>query len=130
QAEILSKLAFLNKLPNKDVKLPAVNPSPTIDKTKIFLVDIPKSAQTEFRVGGATGLKYDATGEYYRARLANYSLGGAFNSRINENLREDKGWTYGARTGFTGNKYSGEFSFSSGIRANATDSALVEVMKE
>ena len=60
----------------------------------------------------------------------NYPLGGAFNSRVNLNLREDKGWTYGARSGFTGDKYSGTFSFSSGIRANATDSALVQVMKE
>lgn len=130
QGEILAKLNFLNKLPNKEIKLPTVNSLPVIDKTKIFLVDVPKAAQTEFRVGGATGLKYDATGEYYRATLANYPLGGAFNSRINLNLREDKGWTYGARSSFTGDKYTGEFSFGSGIRGNATDSALVEVMNE
>jgi zinc protease len=60
----------------------------------------------------------------------NFPLGGAFNSRINLNLREDKGWTYGARSSFSGDEYSGEFAFSSGIKANATDSALVEVMKE
>lgn len=130
QSELLPKLAFLDKLPNKEVKLPDVNAFPKIDKTKIFLVDVPKAAQTEFRVGGATGLKYDATGEFYRATLTNYPLGGAFNSRVNLNLREDKGWTYGARCSFTGDKYFGEFSFGSGIRANATDSALVEVMKE
>jgi zinc protease len=130
QAEILPKLEFLKKLPAKDIKLPAVTTYPKIDKTKIFLVDVPKSAQTEFRVGGYTGLKYDALGEYYRAGLMNFPLGGGFNGRVNINLREDKGWTYGARSGFTGDKYSGEFSFSSGIRGNATDSALVEVMKE
>ena len=39
----------------------------------------------------------------------NYSLGGNFNSRVNLNLREDKGWTYGARTSITGDKYSGDF---------------------
>jgi zinc protease len=130
QSEILPKLNFLKKLPAKDVKLPDVKAFPTIDKTRIYLVDVPKAAQTEFRVGGYTGLKYDATGEFYKATLANYPLGGAFNSRINLNLREDKGWTYGARSSFTGDKYFGEFSFGSGIRANATDSALVEVMKE
>lgn len=130
QEEIMPKLAFLNKLPAKDVKIPAVSGAPAIDKTRIFLIDVPKAAQTEFRVGYVTGMKYDATGEYYRAGLMNYPLGGAFNSRVNLNLREDKGWTYGARTGFTGDKYSGTFSFSSGIRANATDSALIEVMKE
>jgi zinc protease len=101
-----------------------------VDKTRVYLVDVPKAAQTEFRIGYVTSLKYDVTGEYYRAILMNYPLGGAFNSRINLNLREDKGWTYGARTVFSGDKYTGTFAFSSGIRANATDSALVQVMKE
>ena len=94
------------------------------------MVDVPKAAQSEFRVGYATGLKYDAIGEYYRSVLMNFPLGGGFNSRLNLNLREDKGWTYGARSGFSGDEYSGAYEFSSGIKADATDSALVEVMKE
>lgn len=130
QAEILPKLSFLNKLPKKKVVLPKVDPTPAVEKTTVYLVDIPKAAQSEFRVGYATGLKYDATGDYYKAYLMNFPLGGSFNSRINLNLREDKGWTYGARSNFTGDEYSGEFSFSSGIKAGATDSALAEVMKE
>ena len=131
QEEILPKLAFLDKLPNKKIEIPALNAKqPVIDKSKIYLVDVPKAAQTEFRVGYATGLKYDATGEYYRSGLMNYVLGGAFNSRVNLNLREDKGWTYGARSSFDGDNYSGNFEFSSGIKAGATDSALTEVMKE
>jgi len=130
EKEILDKLAFMKKLPAIDIVIPPVPSMPVVDKTRIYLVDVPKAAQTEFRVGGVTGLKYDATGEYYLATLTNFPLGGGFNSRINMNLREDKGWTYGARSGFAGDKYSGTFSFSSGIRANATDSALVEVMKE
>ncbi|MFN3999189.1 M16 family metallopeptidase [Algoriphagus sp.] len=130
EKEILSKLNFLSKLPNKEIKLPAVPTVASSGKTKIYLVDVPRAAQTEFRVGNVTGLKYDATGDYYLATLTNFALGGAFNSRINLNLREDKGWTYGARTGFSGDKYTGTFAFSSGIRANATDSALVEVLKE
>lgn len=128
--EILPKLSFLNNLPNKKVTIPTASAAPAVEKTKIYLVDVPKSAQTEFRVGYVTGLKYDATGEYYRTGLMNYALGGAFNSRLNLNLREDKGWTYGARSGFTGGKQTGDFEFSAGIRANATDSALIEVMKE
>ncbi|HVK96352.1 MAG TPA: pitrilysin family protein [Flavisolibacter sp.] len=130
QQEILPKLAFLNQLPKKNIKLPKINPTPAVDKTKVYMVDIPKAAQSEFRVGYATGLKYDATGDFYKSYLTNFPLGGSFNSRINLNLREDKGWTYGARTGFSGDLYSGEFSFSSGIKADATDSALVEVMNE
>jgi zinc protease len=128
--EILPKLTFLNKLPNKKITLPAVEANLTVEKTKIYLIDVPKAAQSEFRVGYVTNLKYDATGDFYKAGLMNYALGGAFNSRLNLNLREDKGWTYGARSGFSGDKYTGEFEFSSGIRADATDSALIEVMRE
>ncbi|MFZ9980588.1 MAG: M16 family metallopeptidase [Cyclobacteriaceae bacterium] len=130
QGIILPKLEFIKKLPANDVVLPQVKDFPSVAKSRIFLVDVPKAAQSEFRVGMSTGLTYDGTGEYFKAGLMNYPLGGAFNSRINLNLREDKGWTYGARSGFSGDKYSGEFSFSSGIRANATDSALTEVMNE
>jgi zinc protease len=96
----------------------------------IHVVNIPKAAQTEFRIGNHTGLTYDATGPYYQATLMNFLLGGAFNSRINLNLREDKGWTYGARTNFSSNKYLGTFTFSSGIKTPATDSALSEVIQE
>jgi zinc protease len=131
QEEVLPRLAFLNKLPNKKIELPKVNGAASVvDKTKVYMVDIPKAAQSQFRVGYATGLKYDATGDYYKARLMNYNLGSDFNSRLNLNLREDKGWTYGARSSFTADEYTGDFEFSSGIRADATDSALVEVMKE
>jgi zinc protease len=128
--EMLPRLTFLNKLPNKKIELPSVADAPPVDKTKIYMVDIPKAAQTEFRVGYPTGLKFDATGEYYRTRLMNYALGGSFNSRLNLNLREDKGWTYGARSAYNADKYSGEFEFSAGIKAEATDSALIEVMNE
>jgi zinc protease len=131
ETEILPQLEFLNKLPNKKIEMPkvAATPMPAND-AKIYLVDIPKAAQTEFRVGYNTGLNYDATGQYYKAGLMNYILGGAFNSRLNLNLREDKGWTYGARSTFAGDEYNGDFEFSSGIRADATDSALNEVVKE
>lgn len=130
ESEVLPKLSFLNELKDKGVTYPARLASPAIAKTKIYLVDIPNAAQTEFRVGGITGLKYDATGEYYKSQLMNYNLGASFNSRLNINLREDKGWTYGARSGFAGDKYTGTWTFSSGIRADATDSALKEVIRE
>jgi zinc protease len=130
QAEVLQKISFVNKLPNKKIDLPQSNPVPAVDKTIVYLVNVPKAAQTEFRVGYATGLKYDATGEYYKAGLMNYPIGQGFTSRLNQSLRETKGWTYGASSRFSGNKYIGDFSFSSGIRANVTDSALSEVMRE
>lgn len=130
EEEILPKLSFLKKLSNKKIETPALAATPVVEKTRIYFVDVKNAAQSEFRIGYLTNLKYDATGEYYKAFLTNYNLGGAFNSRINLNLREDKGWTYGARTGFSADKYSGEFAFSSGIKAAATDSALAEIMKE
>jgi zinc protease len=130
EGEIIPKLSFLTRLPNKKIELPKIAAAPEVDKTQVYMVDVPKAAQTEFRVGYTTGLTYDATGEYYRARLMNYALGGAFNSRLNLNLREDKGWTYGARSAMNADKYTGEFEFSAGIKAGATDSALSEVMKE
>jgi zinc protease len=130
QDEILPKLSFLSKLPNKKITLPAVPPAVVPDKARIYIVDVKNAAQSEFRVGYATNLKYDATGDYYRANLMNFNLGGGFNSRLNINLREDKGWTYGASSFFSGDKYSGGYLFSSGIKASATDSALSEVIRE
>jgi zinc protease len=128
ESDILPKLSFLNQLPTKPIALPVLPTAPKIEKAKIYVVNIPHAAQTEFRVGYVTGLKYDAAGDFYKATLANYNLGGGFNGRLNIRLREDKGWTYGARSGFTGDPYTGTFYFSSGIRANATDSALAEVL--
>lgn len=128
EKDILPQLSFLNQLPKKPIDLPVLPAAPMFEKTKIYVVNIPHAAQTEFRVGYVTNMKYDATGDFYKAYLANYNLGGGFNGRLNIRLREDKGWTYGARSVFTGDKYSGTFYFSSGIRANATDSALAELL--
>ena len=125
-----SKFDFLTQLQGKPAQIQPASNFPAVDKTSIYIVDVPNAAQTEFRIGNYTGLKYDATGEYYRAGLMNYPLGGAFNSRINLNLREDKGWTYGARSAFQGNKWAGPFVAAGGILGAATDSAVVEFMKE
>jgi len=130
QSEIEPKLAFLKKLPNKKINLTKPGTAPAIAKTKIYLVDVPKAAQTEFRMGYVTGLKYDATGEFYKSGLMNYPLGASFNSILNQNLREVKGWTYGARSSFSGDEYTGDFTFSSGIRADATDSALADILRD
>jgi zinc protease len=60
----------------------------------------------------------------------NFPLGGAFNSRINLNLREDKGYTYGARSGFSADKFSGTFTASAEVRADVTDKSIVEFVNE
>ncbi|QJW90855.1 insulinase family protein [Spirosoma taeanense] len=130
QAAVVPKLAFLNKWTAKPVTLPKTAATRKIDKTRIYLIDKEKAAQSEIRVGYLTDMPYDATGEYYRTVLANYMLGGAFNSRINMNLREDKGWTYGARSGFSSTKTPGPFTAQAGVKAAATDSSVVEFIKE
>ncbi|HLL97155.1 MAG TPA: insulinase family protein, partial [Spirosoma sp.] len=130
QAAVKPKLAFLNKWTAKPVTIPKAASTRKIDKTRIYLIDKEKAAQSEIRVGYLTDLPYDATGDYYRTYLANYMLGGAFNSRINMNLREDKGWTYGARSGFSSTKTPGPFTAQAGVKAAATDSSVVEFVKE
>ncbi|RYE18976.1 MAG: insulinase family protein, partial [Sphingobacteriaceae bacterium] len=128
EAEVMAQLAFLNTLPNKKLNLPDPAAALPVAKTKIYLVDIPKAAQTEFRVGYGTGIKYTPTGDYYATFLMNYPLGGDFSSRLNMYLRETKGWTYGANSRYSADRYAGNFVFSSGIRAASTDSALVDLM--
>jgi len=60
----------------------------------------------------------------------NYTLGGNFNSRINITLREKKGYTYGARSGFSGSTFRGPFSASAGVKAEKTDSSLMDFFHE
>ena len=102
---------------------------PDTKKGVIYLVHKDNSAQSAIRIG-KRALKRDITGEFYRTGLMNFPLGGAFNSRINLNLREDKGYTYGARSYFSGDKHSGYFTATAEVRADATDKSIVEFVKE
>jgi len=102
---------------------------PDLGETKIYFVNKDNAAQSEIRIG-KRALPYDATGEYYRAGLMNYTLGGAFNSRINLNLREDKGYTYGARSGFSGQETRGTYTARAGVRADSTAASITEFINE
>ncbi|MBC6612966.1 insulinase family protein [Hymenobacter sp. BT507] len=130
EATVEKSLAFLKSWPRKGVTIPPGERTQQPDKTRIYFINKDGAAQSEIRVGYLTPLTYDATGDYYRAYLANYLLGGAFNSRINLNLREDKGYTYGARSGFSGTRYIGPYTASAGVRADATAASVKEFMKE
>ncbi|TAL57951.1 MAG: insulinase family protein [Bacteroidetes bacterium] len=126
---VLPKLGFLKFWAAKEVSQAKQPEPPAIDKTRIYFVNKDNAPQSEVRIGYMS-MPFDATGEYYKTSLVNFVLGGAFNSRININLRETKGWTYGARSGFSGSKYAGPFTASGGIKGDATDSSIVEFMKE
>ena len=127
---LLAKLKVL-----EDWQGPAVAKAPLVafpdmgETPAIYLVDKPAAAQSEIRIGKRS-LRFDATGEYYRAGLANFVLGGAFNSRINLNLREDKGYTYGAGSYFSGRKDYGAFIAYAGVRTDATVASIREFESE
>jgi zinc protease len=70
------------------------------------------------------------TNEAIKARVMNAILGGYFNSRVNANLREGHGWTYGARTSLRPDELVGSFTASASVRNNVTDSSIVEFLKE
>jgi zinc protease len=129
QASALKKLSFLNKLQSTGTMPLAKYKLPEIDKTRIYFVDKKGAPQSEIRVGNLS-LAYDATGDFFKSTIMNYSFAGAFNSRINFILREVKGYTYGARGGFYGGKFAGPYTISAGVRSNATDSSLVIIMDE
>jgi len=129
QSELLKKFGVFQLWQGGDVETTALLPFPDSGKTKIYLVDKPGAAQSEIRIGKRS-LSFDATGEFYRAGLMNFVLGGAFNSRINLNLREDKGYSYGARSGFDGQEDFGVFVASAGVRTDATAASIIEFEKE
>jgi zinc protease len=130
QADVIAKLGFLQNLPNENVTLQTLGTPPTLDGGTLYLVDKPGAAQSEIRIGYLGTLANDPTGEYFERYLMNYVLGGAFNSRINLNLREDKGYSYGARSGFSATKIPGPFTASAGVRADSTADSVRQFMNE
>ena len=132
QDEIITKLSFLKKWKAKEVKLPDIAEDfPKIEKTGIYVVHQSdyKTTESNLRIGYLAN-PFDATGVFFKTNIMNYALGGNFNARINDNLREDKGWTYGARSFFSGSENTGPFIASASVESDKTDSAIVEITKE
>jgi predicted Zn-dependent peptidase len=100
-----------------------------VQYTQINFVDASNAVQSEISAVHITKLKMTDK-DYFAAIVANQILGGDFNSYLNMNLREAHGWTYGARSGLRGNKYTSNFSASTQVRNAVTDSAVVEILKE
>jgi len=110
----------------KDAEAIPARPAP--QKTAILLVDKPGAAQSEIRIGhpGVSRTSPD----YYPLLVLNTALGGQFASRINMNLREAKGFTYGARSSLNAARGDGPFIASAGVFTGKTDSSLVEFFRE
>lgn len=129
QAALMAKLSVFEEWQGVLAPKPAMAEFPKIGATKLYLIDKPGAAQSEIRIGKRS-MTFDPTGDYYKSTLMNYSLGGAFNSRINLNLREDKGYSYGAFSGFNGNKEYGMFTAQAGVRTDATADSIVQFEDE
>lgn len=129
QDEVIGKLSFLKSWAKKNYTIPALTPPVYSAPTQIFLVDKYKAPQSQLFVG-SPAVPYDWNGTYYKSNIMAFALGGNFNSRLNLNLREDKGFTYGIYGGFRANDYNGHFLTNAGVRASATDSAVREIMYE
>ncbi len=129
EKEITPKIEFLNKWQGKDIKIQPI-PEPVQPTEQQFYICNKDFASSSVIVMGNTSIKYDATGDYYKNRIANFVFGGNFNSRLNLDLREDKGYTYGIRSGFYGDKYTGSYEISTSVKRSVTALSLAEIVKE
>lgn len=101
-----------------EVNFPEV-PTPAPLKASVcYFIDFPGARQSEIRIGSLGPAFTDP--DFFKAIIMNYKLGGSFNGIVNMILREEKGYTYGARTNFSGTEYPGYFVASAGVQSNAT----------
>ena len=114
--------------PRADLPLLAKRTPASAGATTIYIVDKAKAPQSSFRLGGI-GVARN-TKDYYPIMVMNTTLGGSFTSRLNQNLRETKGYSYGANSGFAMRREPGAFSARAEVTAAKTDSSLIEFMKE
>jgi zinc protease len=109
-----------------DVKYP--QPPPPPKGVTVYLVDKPAAAQSVITLG-KVGLPRN-TSDYFALEVMNGALGGQFSSRINLNLREDKGYSYGARSNFDFRQGPGPFEAGGSVQTAVTKEALIELFKE
>ena len=96
--------------------------------TTVHLVDSPGASQSVIYAGQFVSERTDDTAD--ELYLANLAVGGLFIARINMNLREDKGWTYGARSRVSYNHLPGLFKVQTSVVAEHTANSLSEILKE
>lgn len=95
---------------------------------RVVVAHRPGSAQSEIRIGRAALAR--STPDYFAAQVANTILGGSFTSRLNSNLREEKGYTYGAGSYFSMRKRPGPFEASTAVATDVTAEAVGEMLRE
>jgi len=112
----------------KGTPAPDVQGQPATTTARLVLVDKPGAPQTQLRVA-SVGVPRN-TPDYAALRVLNEALGGLFSSRINLNLREEHGYTYGAFSQFVFRRAAGPFVVGTGVRTNVTGPAVSEILKE
>src|SRR5262245_12869104 len=117
-----------NAEPDGAVADPDAFPEPPPPSSKLALVHRPGAAQSELRIGHVALPRRSP--DYHAALVANMILGGQFVSRVNMNLREEKGYTYGARTAFEFRRAPGPFVLHASVQSEATADALREAIGE
>lgn len=110
------------------VPVPPVPPAAQVEKRSVIIVDKPGAPQTEVRIGRIGAPR--VTDDYYALVVMNTILGGSFSSRLNQNLREEHGYTYGAGSSFGFRLHPGPFLAASAVQAAITDSAVMQFFKE
>lgn len=102
----------------KEVEKPEYELPGDRSKASLLFVDVPDAKQSVINVGYLAIPRSHP--EFYEATVMNYKLGGSFSGNVNLILREEKGYTYGARSNFSGSKTEGTFTASSSVRTNTT----------
>ena len=100
----------------------------TFDKAGIYIIDKPGAAQSVLTIG-QVGVSRDNP-DFFALQVMNSILGGQFSARVNMNLREEKGYTYGARTGFSFRRGAGPFDASADVQTAVTKESVQEFLKE
>ncbi|HKP84060.1 MAG TPA: pitrilysin family protein [Pyrinomonadaceae bacterium] len=127
--ELLPKLEkFFGDWQKADVPAYTIPPAPAQAESRIYLIDRPGSVQTVLQLG-MLGIERTSP-DYFAVLLADRVLGGGPSGRLFMNLREDKGYTYGAYSSFGGSKFKGTWISSSEVRTDVTEGAMKEFMYE
>ena len=129
EAKTMVEKYFLKWLPSKALQTSIYSPK-DVQYTQVNLVDVPNAVQSEINIFNLEKLKMGDK-DYFPALIMNYILGGGFGSYINMNLREQNGFTYGARSSIDANKWTdATFSVSTKVRNEVTARAVEEIFKE
>lgn len=133
EAQVIASLQDLNNnWVAKEITIPEYKTPDVPTEPIVYFYDVPNAKQSVLQFGAPALAATDE--DFYPATVMNYILGGGgFASRLTQELRESKGYTYGIRSGFSGSTAKGVFTISSGVRSNVTlesAQAIKQILEE